>query len=72
MRKPCPPILPHARIELFIDTSREVLAYISVWSHMADFSRGVVDSRYLLFDVTMSGLAFFLTVRVLAWRRVAG
>ena len=55
-----------------IDTSREVLAYISVWSHMADFSRGVVDSRYLLFDVTMSGLAFFLTVRVLAWRRVAG
>ncbi len=54
------------------DVTREVLGYLSVWSHMEDFSKGVVDSRYLVFDVSMATLAVYLTVQVLSRRRVAG
>ncbi|MEM9071161.1 MAG: ABC transporter permease [Myxococcota bacterium] len=51
---------------------RDLLQYVSVWSHMADFSKGVVDSRYLVFDISMAALAIFLTVRVVGWRRIQG
>ncbi|MFO0693279.1 MAG: ABC transporter permease subunit [Polyangiales bacterium] len=49
----------------------EVLGYVSVWAHMGDFSRGIVDSRYLVYDVTVSMVALFLSVRILEWRRLA-
>ena len=56
--------------ELIVDgTTRDVLGYISVWSHMADFSKGIVDSRYLVFDASMAILALFFAVRVLESRR---
>ena len=57
---------------VYYDVTRDVLSYLSVWSHMADFSKGIVDSRYLVFDVSMAALAFYLTVRIVSWRRVAG
>ena len=48
---------------------RELCRYVSVWSHMNDFSRGVVDSRRLAFDATMIVLPLFITVRAIdAWR----
>lgn len=50
---------------------REFLGYVSVWSHMSDFAKGIVDTRYLVFYGSWSAVAFFLTVRVLAWRRIA-
>jgi ABC-2 type transport system permease protein len=47
----------------------DVCAYVSVWSQMNDFSQGVVDSRHLLFDVTLVALPLFITVRAVdAWR----
>ena len=57
---------------IFQDTAREVLAYLSVWGHMADFSKGIVDSRYLVYDVTLALTSLFLTVRVLESRRYDG
>ncbi len=51
---------------------REILSYVSVWTHMSDFARGIVDTRYLVFQVTMSALAFVLTTQVLAFRRLRG
>lgn len=53
------------------DETRELLGYLSVWMHMSDFAKGVVDTRWLTFDLTMTGLAFWLTVRVVSWRRVS-
>lgn len=44
------------------DETRDVLGYLSVWSHMNDFSKGVVDTRYLVFDASMTVLALVLTV----------
>jgi ABC-2 type transport system permease protein len=49
--------------------AHDVAAYVSVWSQMNDFSRGIVDSRRLLFDATLVVLPLFITVRAVdAWR----
>lgn len=49
--------------------ARELCSYVSVWSHMNDFSRGIVDSRRLMFDATAIMLPLFITVRAVdAWR----
>ncbi len=52
------------------DLTRDVLAYLSVWTHMSDFAKGVVDTRYLVFYASAAALALFLAVRALAWRPV--
>jgi ABC-2 type transport system permease protein len=48
---------------------RELCSYLSVWAQMNDFSRGIVDSRRLVFDATQVGLPLFITVKAIdAWR----
>ena len=50
-------------------SGRELCAYVSVWSQMNDFSRGVVDSRRLIFDASVTIVPLFFTVRVVeSWR----
>lgn len=50
-------------------TLREVCAYLSMWGHMHSFSKGVVDSRYLVFDFSVALLAVGLSIAVLKARR---
>jgi ABC-2 type transport system permease protein len=57
-------------IYLFGEEYREVFAYISIWGHMEAFSKGILDSRYLVFDASLAGLAITLAVAVLSARRV--
>jgi hypothetical protein len=37
---------------------------------MQSFSSGIVDSRYLVYDLTLAALGVFLAVQVLEIRRV--
>jgi hypothetical protein len=37
---------------------------------MSDFSRGVVDTRHLVFDVSIAAFALFLAQRRLEARRI--
>jgi ABC-2 type transport system permease protein len=47
----------------------ELCAYLSVWSQMDDFSKGVVDLRRLAYDATLTALPLFVAVRVVdSWR----
>jgi ABC-2 type transport system permease protein len=47
----------------------DLCAYVSVWTQMNDFSRGIVDLRRLVFDATVIALPLFVTVRAVdAWR----
>ena len=47
----------------------EVCAHVSVWAHMNDFASGVVDSRHLVFYVTLTALPLFVATRAVdAWR----
>lgn len=50
---------------------KELFAYLSLPRHMEDFSRGIVDSRRLVYYVSASALFLFLAARALAakkWR----
>lgn len=49
--------------------AREVCAYVSMWSHMQSFSKGVVDTRYLVFDLSVTVLAVGLSIGALKARR---
>lgn len=48
---------------------REVCAYVSMWGQMQSFAKGVVDTRYLVFDLSIAITAVALSVMVLRARR---
>lgn len=48
---------------------RDVLDYISLWGHMQAFSKGIVDSRFVVFDISVAGLFVYLAFRALDGRR---
>jgi ABC-2 type transport system permease protein len=49
--------------------ARDICGYVSAWSQMDDFSKGIVDLRRLVFDATLIVLPLFVTVRVVdSWR----
>lgn len=48
----------------------DVCSYVSLAGHMEDFSKGIVDTRRVLYDATLAIFCLFLTVRVVdSWRR---
>jgi ABC-2 type transport system permease protein len=54
---------------VFDGAAREVCAYVSMWGHMQSFSKGVVDTRYLVFDLSVAVLAVGLSIGALKARR---
>jgi ABC-2 type transport system permease protein len=54
---------------VFDGAAREVCAYVSMWGHMQSFSKGVVDTRYLVFDLSIAVLAVGLSIGALKARR---
>ncbi len=55
-------------IEAFAEY-REVIDYISLWGHMQSFSKGIVDTRFLVFDLSVGALFVYFAWRVLEGRR---
>ena len=49
-------------------TSR-ILTYVSMIEHMQEFVRGIVDTRYIVFYLSLTGFFLFLTFKVLESRR---
>jgi ABC-2 type transport system permease protein len=45
------------------------LSHMAMFDHMNDFARGMVDSRHVVFYVTMTYLFLFLTLRAVQSRR---
>jgi ABC-2 type transport system permease protein len=49
---------------------RDLCAYVSLSGHMEDFSKGIVDTRRVLYDLSLAIFCLFLAVRVVdSWRR---
>ncbi len=48
------------------DDLRAVFEYLGLWTQMASFSKGIVDTRYLVYDASIAAAALFLSVRALA------
>jgi ABC-2 type transport system permease protein len=51
------------------DAKRAIFEYVGLWSQMASFAKGVVDTRYLVYDVSIAAMALFLSVRALQSER---
>ena len=48
----------------------DVCAHVSLAGHMEDFAKGIVDTRRVLYDLSLATFCLFLTVRVVdSWRR---
>jgi len=57
--------------EFIVDAGplHDLCSYVSLWSQMNDFSKGIVDLRRLVFDATLIALPLFITVRAVdAWK----
>ncbi len=52
------------------DATLQVIRYVSVWQHMQAFSSGIIDSRYVVYDLSVAALGVFFAVQVLEIRRV--
>jgi ABC-2 type transport system permease protein len=48
---------------------RDAIDYISLWGHMQSFSKGVVDTRFVVFDLSLAFLFVYLAYRALEGRR---
>lgn len=46
-----------------------VLEYFNLYKHLQDFSQGIVDSRYLVYYLSVTGFALFLATRVIESRK---
>jgi ABC-2 type transport system permease protein len=53
------------------DQKRAVFEYVGLWTQMTAFSKGIVDTRYLVYDASIAVAALFLSVRALSSGRGA-
>jgi hypothetical protein len=50
---------------IFEGDAQKVLEYVSVWNHMSVASKGILDSRALVFDASVALVALFFAGRAL-------
>ncbi len=48
---------------------RDVISYVSAIEHMGDFSRGLIDSRPIIWYLTMTALVLFVNFQVFQYRK---
>jgi ABC-2 type transport system permease protein len=51
------------------DWAGKVFSYISLSEHMEDFARGIVDTRHIVFYLSLTAFFLFLTFKVVESRR---
>jgi ABC-2 type transport system permease protein len=51
------------------DWAAKVFSYISMSEHMEDFARGFVDTRHIIFYLSLTAIFLFLTLKVVESRR---
>ncbi|HNX51184.1 MAG TPA: ABC transporter permease [Thermoanaerobaculaceae bacterium] len=51
---------------VLVDQSlKGALGYMNLWSHMDDFSRGILDTRHLVYSLSLSAFFVFLATKAL-------
>ena len=61
--------LSGALAEIVGDTVREVVAYLPIFDHYFDFVRGVIDTKDIIYYLSLIALFLFLTTRVVESKR---
>jgi len=50
---------------------KSALGYMNLWDHMDDFAKGLVDTRHVVYSISLAGLFLFLATKALEakkWR----
>jgi len=45
--------------------AKGILGYMNLWNHMDDFARGIVDTRHIVYGLSLAGLFLFLATKAL-------
>jgi len=45
--------------------AKGILGYMNLWNHMDDFARGIVDTRHVVYALSLAGLFLFLATKAL-------
>jgi ABC-2 type transport system permease protein len=53
------------------DEMRAVFEYVGLWTQMSAFAKGIVDTRYLVYDLSVVTLSLYLSVQALQTDRGA-
>ena len=53
------------------DDMRAVFEYVGLWTQMSAFAKGIVDTRYLVYDLSVVTLSLYLSVQALQTDRGA-
>ena len=53
-------------------TTQNVLNYLSITEHLNDFTRGVLDTKHLVYYISFIAFSLFLTVRAVDSERWRG
>lgn len=51
------------------ETASQVLEYFNLYKHVQDFSQGIVDSRHVVYYLSVTAFALFLATRVIESRK---
>jgi len=53
--------------QLLVSSSaiKGALEYMNLWTHMDDFARGIVDTRHVVYELTVGGLFLYLAAKSL-------
>jgi ABC-2 type transport system permease protein len=62
-------VIPLASYATLDDEKRVILEYFGLWTQMNAFAKGIVDTRYVIYDVSVAIMSLFLSVRVLQTNR---
>ena len=65
------PIFTIGLLEMLTNTggAKEILGYFNMWQHVEEFSKGIVDTRRLVYYASATTLFLFLATRALAARK---
>ncbi|EEF61534.1 ABC transporter permease [Pedosphaera parvula] len=58
-----------SRLDMVTSWQTEALSHLALFDQMNDFARGLIDTRYVIFYVSLTVLFLFLTLRVVQSRR---
>lgn len=53
----------------FDDERRAIFEYVGMWTQMSTFAKGIIDTRFVVYDFSLAGLALFMCVGVLQANR---
>lgn len=47
------------------ETLKGILGYMNLWTHMDDYARGILDTRHVVYSLSLCGLFLFLATKAL-------